>query len=368
MQESGKLTIAGAAILSKSSNSATKAVGDSRRLEIEMLCDLVFGKNPERVAFPGGKKRAAFIADMGDKAYVLAKRDDAGAAAIEGIVMKSLATTGFAPRMVAVKDCWVVQEFVDGERLPIVLDRTAAENDKVELLRKALTSLALLHEHAHATNLKYRVPKIDPDEDWSQGTTHCPADISEMIGLAPPEFHGDRLERQFKDKNDDFIKGDARPGNAIVNDDRIVWFDWEGCGTRNSIDDLVYLVADEWTSISAQSEQTLITEHLPSFARGRSIDHAYQYAMAYGVFHICSRLKRAIRYRRRDGQWCDRERSLLTDKIGVTEREVARMCDRAARWSREVPELATFPSWFEKVMQRLEVDPAEQQIENRNAA
>lgn len=347
---------------------AEEAVGSKRKEEIEALCKNVFGTAPNRVAFPGGKSRSAFIANIGDDNFVLAKRTDEGAALIEGIVTKCLAKTGLAPQLVAVRGPWVVQECVPGIRAPIVVDRLEAMSDREAIIERAITGMAVLHDHAHEERLQHRVAKLGAKEDWSFDHTGRPNRIAEVLGIAPPEVNLKPLEKRFRNDHRDFIKGDARPGNAMVNDDRVVWFDWDGCGTRNALDDLVFILADEWTALDVETETRLLRNHLPSFARGRSADEAFEYVMAYGVFHMSARIRRAIRYRQRDGKWWSREKCLLGDKIGVTKSEVGRMCERSKRWAGEVAELKPMAGWFDKVMERLRIEPAEQDWRSTEAA
>lgn len=340
----------------KQKSSNREIIGAELRKEIETLCQRVFGELPRRVAFPGGESRSAFVADVGEGIHVLARRDSRDDAILEGIVMKCLSRTGFVPAVVQVYDQWVVQKYVEGVRLPIVLDRLSSMNDREATIDSALATLVALQERAHSENLHHRVPKIRPNENWADGHLDRPRRISEVLGIVPPKLDMGKLGKKFAVSHRDFIKGDARPGNASVSKDTIVWFDWEGCGRRNSLDDLVYVMADEWTNLDAAAEARLLEKYVEPFARGRSRDEAWEYVMAFGVFHMCARTRRAIKYRQRDGRWWSRETCLMGDKLGVTKSEVGRMCLRAQRWSAEVEELQPLVTWFDEVMVRLRIE------------
>lgn len=327
----------------------------ARREEIEALCKRAFGRIPNRVAFPGGRSRSAFMAEIGDERFVLAKRDSPGDAAIEGIVMKVLSRTGLVPRVIRVVDEWVVQELVDGVRLPVYLDGLETVREREAALDLALSSLAELQTFAHTENLHHRVPRVGPDRDWSDGNLMRARKISEIVDIAPPLLDYGKLETLFTLDPREFVKADARPGNALVCDGRIVWFDWEGCGRRHSLDDLAFVLSDEWTAIDPETESRLIDKHLASFARKRSETEAHDYLMAFGVFHMMARMHRAIRYRYRDGEWWSREKCLHNDKIGVTPTEVGLMCDRARRWSLRVAPLHTLAPWCENLMEKLDL-------------
>ncbi|PHP64518.1 hypothetical protein CSC94_24000, partial [Zhengella mangrovi] len=205
-----------------------------------------------------------------------------------------------------VVDEWVVQEYIDGTRLPVLLDGTDDMAARERMLDDALAALSGLQRYAHQENLHHRVPRIRPDSDWSDENLGHAKRISEIVGVAPPLLDYDMLESLFRLDPRDFIKGDARPGNAMVTEDRVVWFDWEGCGRRHSLDDLAFVLADEWTAIDAATEQRLIERHLAGFARDRSLDEAHHYLMAFGILHMLDRSHRAIRYRHRDGEWWSR--------------------------------------------------------------
>lgn len=340
---------------SKSSDAST-FLKTARREEIEALCKRAFGRIPKRVAFPGGRSRSAFMAEIGDERFVLAKRDTPGDAVIEGIVMKVLSPTGLVPRVVKVVDEWVVQELVDGIRLPVFLDGLADIREREEILDQSLSALADLQDYAHAQNLHHRVPRVGPDRDWSDGNLTRARKISEIVGIAPPLLDYGRLEKLFRLDPRDFVKADARPGNALVCGDRTVWFDWEGCGRRHALDDLAFVLSDEWTAIDPDTETRLIERHLSRFARNRSEAEAFEYLMAFGVFHMLARMHRAIRYRDRDGKWWSRDKCLHNDKIGVTPTEVGLMCDRARRWSLQVTALHTLAPWCESLMEKYDLD------------
>ncbi len=344
--------------------SARDAIGVDRKTEVETLCKRVFGTVPNRVAFPGGKHRSTFIANIGDANYALAKREDAKAAAVEGIVMKSLSKTGLVPQLIAVSGPWIVQECLPGIRVPVALDELPNMADREALMDQTIGTLAALHHHAIEDRLQYRVGKLDADEDWSSGHLDRPHRISQVLGIAVPVLDLAPLTKRFRNDHRDFIKGDARPGNALVGEYGVAWIDWDGCGTRNALDDLVFILADEWTALDLKAETRLLEKYLPAFSGGRATDDAFAYVMAYGVFHMSARIRRAIKYRQRDGKWWSREMCLMGDKIGVTKSEVGRMCERAQRWAGEVHELRPLVPWFDSVMTRLRIEPSDFAIDS----
>ena len=200
---------------------------DERTAQVEMLSNKVFGRPPERVAFPGGKTRSAFIADMGRSPYVFAKREDKRDAQLEGIVLRTLGPTGYVPKLKAIVENWVVQEFIPGERLPVVLNDMPDMAAREQLLAQSLESLIHIHNAAHTANLHHRVPKIGTVENWLWNRTGAAKRISKSVKLAPPDLDREAIVELLDVKRDEFIKWDARPGNAMVAKNHINWFDWE---------------------------------------------------------------------------------------------------------------------------------------------
>jgi len=74
---------------------------EARHNDVVALSEQVFGRTPERVAFPGGKSRSAFIADMGDAVYVFARRKNKVDSKLEANVLRCLGKTDLAPKLKA---------------------------------------------------------------------------------------------------------------------------------------------------------------------------------------------------------------------------------------------------------------------------
>ena len=60
-----------------------------------------------------------------------------------------------------------------------------------------------------------------------------------------------------------FIKWDGRLGNAAARaDSSVAWFDWEHCGARAWLDDVAWLLGDEYAGATTASEGHLLARHL----------------------------------------------------------------------------------------------------------
>ena len=327
----------------------SEVFNDERSAQVAALSQRVFNKTPKRVAFPGGTSRAAFIADMGDSVFVFAKRENKDDAQLEGIVLKTLGDTGYVPRLRAVVDDWVVQEFLQGNRLPLLINETDSSKKREALVSSALESLIHIHEAAHRANLQHRMPKIGTVDKWLWNRTGAAKRISKSIGIMPPELNREKLVSLMDVKRDEFVKWDARPGNAMVNDGRVVWFDWEDCGRSKALDDLGFMLCDEWTELTAEAEARIKAKFLPFFNRSMTSQKAEDYLTHFGMTHMILRLRLAQKLHTRDGKWWDRDYCLKGDKIGVTSVEMGRLVNRMLRWSDGVAEWQPLRPWLHDV-------------------
>lgn len=348
--------------------SASSVISHQRGQEIAALSEKVFGRVPKRIAFPGGKNRAAFIVDMGDKPYVFAKRGKRGDARMEARVLRALEASGVTPKFKALATEWTIQEFVPGTRLPILLDATEKMSDREKLVSNALDALLVIYETARSEKLQNRMPTIGAKPDWFYNATGAAKRMSQDIKIRPPEIDRHWMTKAMAGRRNEFIKYDARPGNALAYGDKSVWFDWEDCGRGRQIEDLAFVMCDEWTMLDAQAETRLIRKYLPLFKGGSNLEEAERHLLIYGMTHIMVRLRMALKYRLRDGKWWDREYCLAGDKVGITPMETARLCDRALRWSQALPELAPYAPWINEIKGYFDIPEHVETLPGKQAA
>ena len=180
-----------------------------------------------------------------------------------------------------------------------------------------------------------------------------------------PEIDRTALLQQIRVRKPRLIKWDARSGNAILRDDgAVAWFDWEHCGRRNRLDDLIWLLGDEFTPDLPEVEEQLLQLHLPAFADDLGTDEARSYIATFGSFHTCVRLELILE--NKDGDdWWEWDYCLARDKVGVTLEAAHRLCARGARWASWSPLTEPLVPWFGRVAERL---TDLQQTEKRGAA
>jgi hypothetical protein len=145
-----------------------------------------------------------------------------------------------------------------------------------------------------------------------------------------------------------FIKWDARPGNALVGENnQVYWIDWEHAGKRNRLDDMAWILGDEYVPDWPELEDRLLAQYVPEFAGPMNDADAFEYLMAYGSFHMVVRLGLILKYM--DGEWWNLEHCLAEDKVGVTLECAQRLCQRGGRWSARNPLTAPLSDWFRQI-------------------
>ncbi|MEM9734840.1 MAG: hypothetical protein AAF903_15375 [Pseudomonadota bacterium] len=329
--------------------------GEERHKMVSDLSLKVFGKLPKRVAFPGGESRAAFVVDMGHAVFVFARREDKADAQLEGIVLRTLGPTGFVPNLRAISEDWIVQEFIEGTRVPVMLDQAADEATRMQLINGCLQSLVGIHDAAHTMNLRHRMPKLGVAENWLWNRTGAAKRISNAAGMKAPDLDREALVRLMEVKRDEFIKWDARPGNAMVATDRTVWFDWEDCGRSKTLDDMAFVLCDEWTALEEKTVQTLKAGWFKSFNRSLSADHGMDYLHHFGVCHMVLRLRSALKLFHRKDEWWDRDYCLQGDKVGVTPQETGRLVLRLKVWAGDATLFRPLLPWLDDVAARYDI-------------
>lgn len=341
---------------------ASGVMQDERRDEVTSLARRMFGQDPRRVAFPGGKSRAAFIADMGDEAgsapqpWVFAKRSDLDDAQMEAIVLKALQPSGHTPRLKGRFERWVVQEALPGTRLPLVLDRLTNPAEREALIVAALDALVAIHETADRVGLQHRVPKVGTVDGWLWNRTGAAKRIARTAGIDAPDIDRDWLVERMDVRRSHFVKWDARPGNALVHHSadgaQVSWFDWEDCGRSTPLDDLAFVLFDEWTPLDEAATRRLMARYTPRFAGRLKGEEADLYLRLFAMTHTVLRLRMALKLHARKDEWWDRGYCLDGDKVGVTPVETANLIRRGLWLAREHAKLAPYAPWLEAVAQR----------------
>ncbi len=340
-----------------SSSKKRKSVAISRK-NAHKRCEKVTGKKIVDVEYPGGRSRESWRIIFDDKQSAIAtRRKNPLRANLEIKVLTALSKHKVpSPKLIATTD-WklFLQEDLKGERLSKELmyaDQMKAER----LLDSALNGLSQAQKAASEESLDLQMPIIGAKKDWIMELLERPYPIGKFFKTPAPQLNVKALYQRLRVKHPRFVKWDSRPGNASVKEDgSVAWYDWEHAGSRNRLDDLVWLLADEFVPDYPEVEARLIEKYLPEFSDHKSLDEAKNYLMIYGTFHMLIRLGLMLTYKNKDDkEWWDIDYCIKKDKIGITLECAQRTCKRAARWARYSPLTDELSLWLTKIEAKLE--------------
>lgn len=324
--------------------------------ELATKCERLIGARVASMEYPGGNSRESVrLLLKKRKPVYVSKRSRKQRADIERLILRTLSRAGAnVPKLLGSDgQKLLIQEEIPGARLSQAIHQRSDET-VYRYLDKALDSLAQIQQTGSEHGLDEKLPRLGDTRDWLVGLLDRPAVLGRFFEIPAPRPELDALESILAYRQPRFVKWDARPGNAIARTDgEVYWIDWEHCGTRNRLDDMVWLLADEFVPNLINVEDRLLNKYLPVFADDLSVEEARQYFFALGVFHLTIRMGLIFKYKE-DGSWWSYEKCLARDKAGVTLENALRICERGERWAAEIPETRVLSQWFNSIGKKLE--------------
>lgn len=317
-------------------------------------CEELLAEKVIEVATPGGSKRDSLRLRLGQRSVIATRRPKSIRSHLEVNVLRALHDNGApVPRILAYDGVWLIQEDMGDRRLSQVLVH-ANESENEIWLSRALDGLAATHRAGRAAGMEKKVATLGETTGWRRELVGMPARLSRHLDLPAPSLPERELIELIRIRDPWLIKWDARPGNATACEDgTVAWFDWEHCGARNRLDDVAWLLGDEFIGDWPESEKLLLARCLPDFADGVGADEAMAYVSAFGVFHMCVRLGLIVDYKK-DGPWWDLDKCVARDQAGVTLESAQGLCARASRWASRSPLVKTLVPWFDSVSRRFQ--------------
>lgn len=304
--------------------------------EINQICLDLLGEVPVDIRFPGGHDRKTIIAVLTEREVVVSRRASATRAKLEARVVRALQPSGHVPELLGVKGHFVLQSMIEGGRLTSAMEN-APRIGRTALLLAAGQSLLGFQSYGADAGLVSFAPRIGQRDGWILDYAKTPFRLAEMIDHPIEHYSAEAIAERLNPKAPAFVKWDARPGNALLDETgRVVWIDWEHCGVGSAEDDLVWLLADEWSPISEEAEDKLLDALAASSDFSR--DEAAFRFHAKAVLHSMIRLQLVFR-RKGDGPWWNVRQSMEHDRVGVSQAHVHRVVTKAKRWALMYPEL-----------------------------
>jgi len=316
---------------------------DARR-----ACGDLLGSDVERASYPTGKKtRSIRLYLDGGRSVIATRRETPARAELEVRVLEELGARGApVPKVLAFDGRFLFQEDLGNKRLSKAI-KNASRSEGEQLLDSALTSLAETHATAKEASLERHVVTLGEQEDWRRSLITHTKDLGKFLGLPAPDLPVEKLVKRLRVSKPQFIKWDSRPPNAaVLNDGKVAWFDWEHCGRRNRLDDLVWLLGDQTVPDWPDVEERLLECHLPAFLDDMGLDDARDYLAVYGTLHMCIRLGKIVNKHNREGLG-DWGSVFGGGKVAQYEMADARKLSiRASRWAAKSPHTAGLSSWL----------------------
>ncbi|NND90787.1 MAG: phosphotransferase [Granulosicoccus sp.] len=320
-----------------------------RRATEQLLREKVAG-----VEYPGGKSRESYtmLLESGDS-IIATRRDTLQRARLEVRTLTALNKHHApVPELLANNHSLILlQQKIEGQRLSAAL-KDADSTRQSSLLSQALTSLNIIQVAATQEYLETLVTVRGESDRWLGALIERPSIIGEYLKIPAPELDRTGLIERLRIRTPRFVKWDTRPGNALVEKSgRVVWFDWEHAGKRNRLDDVAWLLCDEFVPNNPVVEESLLTEFVDKFSDSLADQQPLDYLMAYGTFHMVVRLGLILKHAQ--GEWWDLDHCIANDKVGITLECAQRICARGARWSAACPLTAPLSDWFVEVNAKL---------------
>jgi hypothetical protein len=323
--------------------------------ELATKCERLIGARVVSMQYPGGSSRESvrLILKKGLPVYV-SNRSQKHRADIERAVLRIVSRAGGkVPRLLGSDGKKIlIQAEIPGVRLSQAIHK---RSDKTifRYLDNALDSLAKIQKAGSEHGLDEKLTRLGNTSKWLVGLLDRPAVLGRFFEISAPKPELESLEFLLAFRKPRFVKWDSRPGNAIVaNGDNVYWIDWEHSGTRNRLDDIVWLLADEFVPDLPNVETALLDKYLPVFADDFSVERARHYFYALGVFHLTVRLGLILKYKE-EGSWWSYEKCLARDKAGITLKNALRICKRGERWAAKNPDTLVLSQWFKDIGTKL---------------
>lgn len=334
---------------------------------INELAKTELGSPITKVQFPGGKSRRSYRAILENgNSVIVTKRKTKERSQLECRALSTLGNAGMpVPSLLASDGHLFFQQDIGNKRLSESLHSCTTGSERLALLDSAVVGLSNIQHCATEAGLDTSVPMLGSDKKWREEFARLPQIIGQFLEVEAPAIDTDAVVDALAVPRPRFVKWDARPGNALVDaNSTVIWVDWEHCGARNRLDDLAWLLADEYNEDDAATEEQLFDRHLGKFKDGRDADTAYEYLMVYGTLHTCVRLGMILHRKDRNKggrkghgenkrDWWDAEYCLAGDKIGVTQEMAERQCQRASRWAANSSLLNDLSEWFGEAQQAI---------------
>ena len=230
-------------------------------------CQTLLQRTVASVDYPGGRSRESLrmVLDGGDT-IIATRRNEAQLAAVEARTLRAQRPQGTCAHLAGDRRRPHPAAGRAARRAPSLALRDADEGHAERLLSSALTGLYLA-QRARAPKGWSATCRPGYRRSLAKGALRpAAAHWCGYLGIPAPDLDRNALLGLLGVPEPRFVKWDARPGNAYVVDGTVFWFDWEHAGKRNALDDMAWLLGDEFVPEYPEMELRLIDAFVGKFA------------------------------------------------------------------------------------------------------
>lgn len=296
----------------------------------------------DKVTAPGGKSRDSLRVHFPERTIIATERAYPARMRLEIEVLKRLSAVGApVPKYLGGTERVFFQEDVGSRRLSGVLANDVRLR-RTATIESAVDSLMELRRAGEEANLADVVPALGAHPDWVGGLINSASVLSSRLGIASPRIDIAATVSRLSVPATRFVKWDARPGNASVDElGRVWWFDWEHCGKRQGMEDFAWLAGDEFCPFGPDVVVPVLERAPEPGVARQEIDYLGHFV----TFHIVQRLA-IIHNRFAKSGWIDPARAIRYDRIGADPELVGRLCGHGAGWANRASLTRPMVRWF----------------------
>jgi len=319
-------------------------------------CRVLLGVEPAQVQKPASRRASLRVVLADGRSVIATRRERRKYIEIEHIVLRALAAAGVpAPAVLGFDGTWLIQEFIEGPRLSQALAVVDAVNGEA-LLGRAAEALLDARHAVEAAGLAERLPVVGSSGEHLAPAIEAPVRVGQRLGIPAPPLPAPQLVRALRVETPCFARRDTRGVNAIVRTDgTLVWIDWEFCVRGHPLEDLVPLLADEYTPDWPAAEQSLLARFGDAFAPGLGPAARADYLAQMGSLRCAARIGQILDSKR-EGPWWPADKCLERDLIGVAPEYACRICARGARWAGATDLTRHLAPWFRGLAEGMEFE------------
>ncbi|MEM8849323.1 MAG: hypothetical protein AAGE03_04730 [Pseudomonadota bacterium] len=311
------------------------------------------GQAVDTMSAPGGRGRQSARLTLNDGSTVIAtRRSSPERTAAEAALLTTLSHAGApVPRVIGCLSGLLLQSDVGRNRLSHAFSQSGSPEEQRTLAAAAMDGLEACRAAFDATPEADR-PKlagIGQGLRWAEAYVARPVFLSGDLGIAPPEIDADALADALAHPPERLTRWNARTGRAAVQPDgSVMWHGWDLAGLRGGVEDLAFLVADEWWPLDPTATEAVLLERV---SRTR-----HRFALRVAILIAANRMADRAERLRAQGMDTDEDggrQARRLDLPATAPSVVTPHADRLADIAAQDPLTYGFSAWFRASAKRL---------------